>query len=195
MAETAQASVTQQQDVNWGIFEPLHGVLGPVADIAAPLISSNMIIGFLVFLLLISWFRGPKARRAGGQVSVPFMAGPERMVAYEEMWRTEESELWDWLEERLGIAGIPYPNSNSHKSSADETDKRRRASRSKGFKAKLAEVAMNEQEVDYAIAITEEKLEALKAAVQKKKREKQVSSTADEQPNHDIEKEQSDDNP
>lgn len=173
VVEKVKESAAPKQDPSWGVFEPVHGILGPVADIVSPLVSSNMIIGFLMFLLLISWFRGPKARHAGNQVGFSTMSGPERMAAYEEIWRTEESELWKWLENRMGMQDMSNPASGQAKSPSEIRAQRSRYLKSQGFKAKMAEEAMNEREVDHAIMVTEERLAALKAAVQQKKTEKQ----------------------
>ncbi|KFZ02375.1 hypothetical protein V501_09587, partial [Pseudogymnoascus sp. VKM F-4519 (FW-2642)] len=41
---------------DWGLLEPLHGVLGPVADVLGPLGSANMVYGLLVGLLVAAWF-------------------------------------------------------------------------------------------------------------------------------------------
>ncbi|KAL8687155.1 MAG: hypothetical protein Q9218_006595 [Villophora microphyllina] len=158
-----------KQDQSWGVFEPVHGVLGPVADIVGPLISSNAIIAFLMFLLLISWFRGPKSRHAGNQVGYVGMPSPMRMAAYEEIWQTEESELWKWLEDRMDMQDVSYPASTKQKPPPKLQSQRGRHQQSQGYKAKLAEEAMSEREVNYAIQVTEEKLEALKEAVQQKK--------------------------
>ncbi|KAL8802584.1 MAG: hypothetical protein Q9200_006539 [Gallowayella weberi] len=168
--EKTKESAAPKADSSWGVFEPLHGVLGPVADIVSPLVSSNMIIGFLVFLLVISWFGGPKARHAGNHVGFATMSRPERAAAYEEIWRTEESELWKWLEDRMGMQDISDPASGQAKTPAEIRAHRGRHLQSQGFRAKMAEEAMNEREVDHAIRVTEEKLEALKMALQPKKK-------------------------
>ncbi|KAL8772745.1 MAG: hypothetical protein Q9209_002090 [Squamulea sp. 1 TL-2023] len=167
--EKAKESAAPKQDNSWGIFEPLHGILSPVADIVSPLVSSNMIIGFLVFLLFISWFRGPKARHASHHVGFSTMSNPERMAAYEEIWRTEESELWKWLENRMGMQEISNLASSERKSPSEIRAQRGRYLQSQGFKAKMAEESMNEREVDNAVRMTEEKLAALKEAVRQKK--------------------------
>lgn len=172
-ATKASKNSAPKQDDSWGLLEPLHGILGPVVDPISSLISPNMVIGFLVFLLIISWFCGPRARHASNQVGFATMSSPQRMAAYEEIWRAEESELWKWLEDRLGMADASYPPASGYKSPAQIRVQRSRHLQSQGYKAKIAEEAMGEREVDHAIKVTEEKLEALKAAVQKKKREKE----------------------
>lgn len=166
--DRSKAANTTKQDDSWGLLEPLHGILGPVVDPISSLISPHMVIGFLLFLLLISWVRGPKARHASSQVGFASMSSPERMAAYEEIWRTEESELWKWLEDRMDMADASYPPASGYKSPAQVRAQRSRHLQSRGFKAKIAAEEMDEREVNHAIRVTEEKLEALKAAMQKK---------------------------
>lgn len=98
------------------------------------------------------------------------------MAAYEEIWRTEENELWKWLEDRMEMQDASYPASGSsgYRSSPKLQTRRGRHSQSQGYRAKIAEEAMNEREVNHAIRVTEEKLEALKAAMQNKSRQKHV---------------------
>lgn len=162
--------VSQPQRSDWGLFEPLHGIVSPIADIISPLINSNTVIIFLLFLLVISWFKGPKARRAGvgGDVGFSLMSTPERMAAYEEMWRVEENELWNWLDERMGMHESSSLSSKS-KMPVSETRSPRSQQKGKSARAKRAEDAMNEREVDYAIRVTEERLEQLKVAVRKRR--------------------------
>ena len=172
-ARTSPASVkavaagAQPKDSSWGLFEPLHGVLGPIVDIFSPMISSNMVIGFLLFIILINWFRGPRSSTSGN--SLAYMPTPQRIAAYEEIWRKEESDLWDWLEERVGMQGVAYPESNDQEAVAQARRQREQNLRNKGLRSKLADVKMSEREVDHAIKVTEEKLAMLKSAIQEKK--------------------------
>ncbi|KAI4172322.1 MAG: hypothetical protein LQ343_003580 [Gyalolechia ehrenbergii] len=174
-------TAAKQESSDWGLLEPLHGILGPVVDPVSSLITSNMIIGFLILLLLLGWFRGPKIGHAGSQVAFPTKSSPERVAAYEEIWRTEENELWKWLEERMGMEGASYPTAGVHQSPAEIRRQRGQYVQSQGFKAKMAEEKMSEREVDHAIRVTEEKLEALKAAVQKKRRKKDGGDDGEEE--------------
>lgn len=172
-ARTSAASVkavatgTQRSDSSWGLFEPLHGILGPVVDIFSPMISSNMVIGFLLLIILINWLRGPRSSTSGS--SLAYMPTAQRIAAYEEIWRKEESDLWEWLEERVGMQGLAHPGSNDQEAVAQARRQREQSLRSKGLRSKLAEVKMNEREVDHAIGVTEEKLRLLKKVVQEKK--------------------------
>ena len=163
----AVAAGAQPKDSSWGLFEPLHGVLGPILDIFSPMVSSNMVIGFLLFIILINWFRGPRSSTSGN--SLAYVPTAQKTAAYEEIWRKEESGLWDWLEERVGMQGVAYPGSNDQEGVAQARRQREHNLRNKGLLSKLADVKMSEREVDHAIRVTEEKLAVLKRAVQEKK--------------------------
>ena len=118
--------------------------------------------GLLFGLLLSSWFGiGFNNRPAGHGYNpdVAFRGRPERAVAYEEMWRREESELWDWLEERVGL----------HRMSHDAPlPIRRRVMEPHVVERKVREDRMSEREIEEAIRVTEEKLQLLKAVIDRK---------------------------
>lgn len=171
----AHSKVAKPED--WGIFEPLHGILGPVVDILQPILGSNLMHGLLIGLLFAYCFRiGFNGRQAspgyGGRGDVAFRNYPERAVAYEEMWRREESELWDWLEERVGLHRM-----SEHAASNSPPIIRKRPIEPKTVEGKLREERMSEREISEAIRITEEKLQVLKSVVDRKK----VMPTADSQ--------------
>ena len=173
----SKAKESASKPSDWGPFEPVHGILGPIVDILQPLLTSQSIIGFLLFLLIISWFRNSRLRAPTSAVG-PYPTGltPQRMAAYEEMWRIEESALWDWLEERVGMSeagGIAH----LAKAQQGNGDRSRRAKaekqsilRGKAVKEKLGDIkSVGEREVDWAIETTQEKLEVLKGVVEKAK--------------------------
>jgi len=176
-ASTAGQTTTgaQPKEENWGLFEPLRGLLGPVADIVKPLLTSNLIIGLLLSLLLISWFRNSRASSPTTGLGYAGLPTPERVAAYEEVWRREESGLWDWLEERVGMDRLAYPagaGSGDDDSAAAKARKQRdreRALAGKSMESRLVREKMSEREVDDAIRVTQERLEALKGVVEKRK--------------------------
>ena len=157
------------KQADWGILEPLHGILSPVADVISPLVNIQTFVIFLLFLLLISWFKGPKARRADGHVGFSTMSTPERMAAYEELWRVEESELWDWMDERIGMHKMTYPLSDKEEQSSETRAQNSKPPQDREMKARVAQEAMNDREIDHAIRVTEERLEQLKTTIQKKR--------------------------
>ena len=130
-----------------------------------------MVIAFDLLFLITSWLRGPRIP-AKGQLGFPGLSSPERIAAYDEIWRKEESDLWDWLEERISMEGIAYPASSKFED--QEAVKKARAQREKslkgqGMQARLALESMKEREVDHAIRVTEERLQELKGALQRKR--------------------------
>lgn len=147
---------------DWGLFEPLHGLLGPVVDILKPVMTGNVVYGLLVGLLVSTWFGfgfNSQQRSVGYGRGVAFSSYPDRAVAYEEIWRREESELWDWLEERVGL----------HRMNDGGTLIRKRVTEPRTMEEKLQEERVSEREVEEAIKITEEKLNVLKSVISRKK--------------------------
>jgi len=152
--------VTTHKASSWGVLEPLHGPLGPVVDIVGGFVSGPTVIAILFALLLFSWLRKPSAVGTGS-LGIPGLATPQRVAAYEEMWRKEESELWKWLEERVVIDRVLTP--------PVEGDAWRKKQRVSGMQEKLVEEKMSERQIDEAIKVTQERLEALKLAVERRK--------------------------
>ena len=110
---------------------------------------------------MYSWSFSSRAPAARG---VGFSGPPERVAAYEELWRREESELWDWLEDRVGMEGVYAPGGKG--------DERQRVLAAKEMGRRLEGEGMRGRQVDDAIRITEERLGALKGAVEREKERK-----------------------
>lgn len=144
---------------DWGLLEPVRGVLEPVVDILQPILTGNVMYGLLVGLLVASWFGfgfppGKNPTPYGPDAGI---YSPDRLAAYEEMWRREDSELWDWLEERVGLGRLD----------SDAPLRRKRAVEPRTVEEKLREERMDDREVDEAIRVTEEKLKVLRDVVGK----------------------------
>ena len=115
------------------------------------------------------------------------------MAAYEEMWRTEESALWDWLEERVGMSeagGIAYP-AKAQLSNGDGSRQAKAGKQNilkgKAVKEKLADIkGMGEREVDWAIDTTQEKLEILKGVVEKAKNSAAQTMASNQPKDQDV---------
>ncbi|KAI1459310.1 hypothetical protein F4805DRAFT_421065 [Annulohypoxylon moriforme] len=147
---------------DWGLFEPFHGILGPVVDIIKPVLTGNVVYGLLVGLLVATWFGfgfngQPRVTPYGRELG--FIGYPERAIAYEEIWRREESDLWDWLEERVGL----------HRMNEGAMPIRKRVLEPRSVEDKLREERMSDREVEEAIRVTEEKLQVLKSVIDRKK--------------------------
>lgn len=106
---------------------------------------------------MYNWFFASRGSSSGA-VGFGGTTG-QRAVAYEELWRREESELWDWLEDRVGLDGMYAP----------KVDDRQKVLSAREMGRRLESEGMRGREVDDAIRITEERLGALKAAVEREK--------------------------
>jgi hypothetical protein len=158
---------------SWGILEPLHDILGPVADIFGAIISPTMMIGFLGALVLYMYLRqstvtGNRAYNLGA----PGMPTHQRMAAYEEMWRGEETELWHWLDERVGMDSMGAMGKSGEKIA---TAARHLAAR--GAKAIRDLDGLGEREMLEALRVTRERLEVLEGAVVARKHKRAGSGS------------------
>lgn len=163
----------------WGFLEPVHGVLAPVGDILGPLLGPEVILGALLFIMTVLWLRS--AYWSSPSASVGKVGGlggagpltPQRLAAYEELWRREESDLWTWLEDRIGLDGLEIPLASSSSSSAGgagAANAKQDALRDRrSVDSRLDEERMSQRQVEEAIRVTEEKLEALKRAVERRR--------------------------
>ncbi|KAK0704205.1 hypothetical protein B0T21DRAFT_299309 [Apiosordaria backusii] len=147
---------------SWCLFEPARPFLGPVVDIIRPILTGNVVYGLLVGLLVASWF-GFGARQGPALYGrdIGFANYPQRLAAYEEMWSREESELWEWIEERAGLDRL---NGGSMPVS------RKRTVDPRTVEEKLREERMDERELQEAIRVTEEHLQVLKSVVNRKEK-------------------------
>jgi len=162
-ATAAIAAAKSESETNWGLFEPVRGILEPITSILSPILSAQVIIGMLMFLLAYSWFW---PARSNSGLGYPITT-PDRLAAYEEIWRREESELWDWLEDRVGIAEGVVP--------VAKNGERQKVLQQKAMDKKVSKQwkkgRMGQRQIDDAIKVTEERLDALKGAVRRKKGE------------------------
>ncbi|KAK5118279.1 hypothetical protein LTR62_002792 [Meristemomyces frigidus] len=164
----AVIAAAEQKAADWGIFEPLHLLLEPIIAIVRPFITSQTIIAVLFVLLVYTWL-SPPGHRSGTGVGPSGYRSPERLVAYDELWRREESDLWDWLEDRVGLDHLYSP------ALAEQQRGRQMSAARQGMGRKLENERMSERQMDDAIRVTEERLAALKGAVgRKKERRKSV---------------------
>lgn len=158
----AVVAAVEQRPSDWGLFEPLHAILGPIIDIARPFLTSQVIIAVLFVLLAYNWLIPSRSRTGVGFLGY---APPERIAAYEEIWRREESALWDWLEDRVGIDGVYAPALGK-----DGWGERQKVLNARSMGKQLDGERMTERQIDDAIRTTEERLAALKEAVKRKKK-------------------------
>ncbi|KAI1499314.1 hypothetical protein F5X99DRAFT_390535 [Biscogniauxia marginata] len=159
LSSPTASATSKTQD--WGPLEPLRGILGPIVDIITPVLTGNVVYGLLVGLLVATWFNFGsygQPRGAGYGRDIGFAGYPDRAIAYEEIWRREETDLWDWLEERVGL----------HRMNDGAVPIRKRVVEPRTVEDKLREERMNEREVEEAIKVTEEKLQVLRSVMNRK---------------------------
>lgn len=161
-------SKTLSTKQDWGLFEPVRPFLGPLADAVRPILTGNVVYGLLVGLIVATWFGFGKNR---GTPSSPEMAlfgvgnYPQRLAAYEEMWRREESELWEWIEERAGLDRLTGGGGDEGRGGRKQVVK---GGEYRTVEEKLREERMDDREIREAIRVTEERLGVLKRAVEGK---------------------------
>lgn len=184
---SAQAALeaSKRQAANWGLLEPLRGPLSPIVDIFKPLLSGNIAVAIICILLFTLWFRAPPARPSGGS---SLLSVPERLAAYEEMWRREESDLWDWLEARVGLDGLSYPVADTMRRTSSPKPKGRSQQvlqSERGFEERLRSEKMSEREMEDAIRVTQQRLDVLQNVVSKRKQQRKDGQDASSTPIQD----------
>ncbi|EFR00641.1 GRAM domain-containing protein YSP2 [Nannizzia gypsea CBS 118893] len=178
--DQAALESSKAQASNNGFLSTLYGPFAPVVDIIKPFWSSNMTIGVLVILLITMWFRTAAPSYPTSRVGLSSRSAPERLIALEELWQREENELWDWLEERVGLDGLSFPVVDTAHSRDDRQRPNRRAE--KVFEDRLHRERMSEREAESAIRVTQERLETLQKIVEKRKQNRQASLEETEPP-------------
>ncbi|CAG8920335.1 unnamed protein product [Penicillium salamii] len=172
---TAAASLKVATDTNtgkgesWGLFEPVRPILEPFTSILSPLWSGNVAVVLILILLYMAFFRSPSSSSLSHQGGCAGHGLPQRLAAYEEMWRREETELWNWLEDRVGMDGMVFPNAYrapephpSRRSSGSASNERELASR-------LRDEKVSDREMDHAIRTTRQRLDVLEEMMSKRK--------------------------
>ena len=167
--EAEKAEETKREE-NWGLLEPLRGYLGPVVDVARPVLKMEYAIGLLFLMVLSLWFSKPSTGALGSY------GGGQKMAAYEEMWRKEESELWGWLEQRAGVDAVTLQKAKRPQTSKEEKNEqqskqkqRQKVLKGRDVEARLREERMSEREMEEALRVTRERLEVLEGVASKRR--------------------------
>ncbi|KAH6625770.1 hypothetical protein C7974DRAFT_456064 [Boeremia exigua] len=147
----------QAKQSDWGLLEPIRLIV-PFSDTIESLFTPQIIITVLGALLMYSWFfRGTPAGVSGPN----HWNTHQRQVAYDEIWRHEESELWKWLEHRVAIDRVQHEA--AYKFTPDAAQR-------------VEPKNMKEREIDEAIRVTEQKLAELKGSVEKERLRSRTNS-------------------
>ncbi|KAF2277735.1 uncharacterized protein EI97DRAFT_431820 [Westerdykella ornata] len=130
------------------------------------LFDPTFLCGLLSLLLVWSLcFRGPVSAHP------PYPHTPaQRLAVYEQLWRAEEAELWKWMEERVALDRVYDSMGTKIRQAAD-------------MQEKLVEEGMVNRQVDEAIKVTEQRLEALKLAVKREREREPKGPVKSEQEN------------
>lgn len=178
VAATASVSAKSvRQSANWGLLEPLRRPLSPIIDTFQPFVTSNVVLGMLFVMVVMMWLRTPSQTSVShpgiGYSGYHAPSLTERMIAYEELWRREESDLWDWLEERVGLESSAFLDSASnHEDHQTHLKvKIRRSKSERDLDSRLRDEKMTEREIEDAIRVTHERLEILQRVIERRKRE------------------------
>lgn len=167
----AGADANQGHAESWGPLEPVRSIVEPLISMLKPLWSGNVIILIVGLMLYMMFFRSPSApsllsRDAG----CPGLSLPQRLAAYDEMWRREESELWNWLEDRAGMDGMVFPSfHNRVPGTHPGRSSRINAADEREFFARLREEKVSDREMNHAIRTTRQRLESLEEMMNKRR--------------------------
>lgn len=157
---------------SWGLLEPVRPILEPVTSMLKPLWNGNVIILIVGLLLYMVFFRTPSTpSMLTHDVGCPGLSLPQRLAAYDEMWRREESELWNWLEDRVGMDGMVFPSLHHRmpESHPGRRSFRVNAADERDLVARLREEKVSDREMDHAIRTTRQRLETLEEMMNKRK--------------------------
>ena len=151
----------------WGPFQPAYDSINAIVRRVKPLFSVYSIVVGLLFLLTIAWFGNARVRRVGPPFppsrigingKVPYAS---RVTVWEDLWLNEEEALWEWLQDRTGLAegfAFPLPSSSSDHDNSDAPGSAPRSGRSR-------KRSNNDRDLQWAIKITEDRLALLKEKV------------------------------
>ncbi|KAF1972382.1 hypothetical protein BU23DRAFT_162591 [Bimuria novae-zelandiae CBS 107.79] len=161
----ATPTAAQPKEPSWGPLDPLRSMLpSPLVSILDILLTTQAFIFILGTLLIYVWFFRAPTASLGPHAHLSFA---HRQVAYEQIWRSEEAELWKWLEERVALDRVHSAVTPG-------------VLQGQEIQSKLADEGIRERQIDEAIRTTEEKLRVLKGAV-RRKRETGTMSPREEQ--------------
>ena len=164
--EVTRSAATTKED--WGALDFLRPTLSPVVDPIKPLLSTNVLFTILTVMVVWMWVRTPTSS------SLSRTGAFGSHAIYEDLWQREETELWDWLQHRAGVDGSIIRDSIRDQSLANKDAKHRSRERkkllqSKNVQARLREEKKSTKEMEEAIRVTQERLDALQKSLHQQK--------------------------
>ncbi|KAB8772358.1 hypothetical protein FH972_026648 [Carpinus fangiana] len=79
--------------------------LSPLGELLSSILTPVFGLSVLLLMMTVLWLRSGPSTKQG----TPRLHGGNHASAYEELWRREENQLWDWLEDRLALDDIAPP--------------------------------------------------------------------------------------
>jgi hypothetical protein len=156
----APTAATAPKQPNWGMLDPIRPLV-PFADTIDMLFAPKVVITVLGALLVYAWFFRAAAGAPGPRGAAVNWSAQQRHIAYDEIWRREESELWKWLEQRVAIDRVQHEVNGGHKFVPDQEGE--------GNVGEGEGRDIKQREMDEAIRVTEERLRVLKGRVMKER--------------------------
>jgi len=93
------------------------------------------------------------------------------------MWQREETELWNWLEERVGLDRLSVPIAEQTYKPQTRQRQKRQKLQVRELKTRLNEEKMADREIDHAIQVTRERLKALEEVIAKRREQHSTVET------------------
>ncbi|KAJ5628602.1 hypothetical protein N7490_010830 [Penicillium lividum] len=153
---------SSSQSESWGLLEPIRPILEPFTSMLKPLWSGNIAIFLVGLLLYLAFFRTPSnSSMVGHHGAFSGHSLPQRLAAYDEMWRREESELWNWLEDRVGMDGMVFPALHHRMPEPTHKAPRVNVADESNLIDRLREEKVSDREMDHAIRTTRQRLDIL----------------------------------
>ncbi|KAF7716474.1 GRAM domain membrane-associated protein [Penicillium ucsense] len=140
---------------------------------------ANVAILIVVLLLYLVFFRAPfSSTRQGHDAGFSGLNLPQRLAAYEEMWHREESELWNWLEDRVGMDGMTFPVVSNRDPDNQTGRKSFRISPAaeRDLISRIRDEQVSDREMDHAIRTTRQRLDVLEQMMSNRKAERVSAS-------------------
>jgi hypothetical protein len=195
-AAVAVETAAGELEVDEGISEPLRGsLIGPLFNAFNLFWNAKFILAVIGILLFVFFSRNLNSPQTLASHGVGYYPGgltmPQRLAAYEEMRQGEETEteLWDWLEKRVGLdrllrVNVPIAERTSTKSQTRGQPRQKKSQKLQGLRGRELkleleleldarlnndEKKMADREIDHAIQATRQRLKVLEEEIAKRK--------------------------